>query len=429
MLSTLTNFVFYHTPIFYLIQSVWRDEAFSYFMSKPDIISIIRNTANDFNPPLYYLLLHFWMQIAGRDDIALRLLSFMPHLGLTYIAYLLGQQSPKKIGIFMALFVLLNPILLYYAFEMRMYSWFAFFTLSSLYFLISGNFKWYIITAIGGLYSHSFFPLIIVSWGLACYINLRKVKKEILLILAPLLFFIPWLPVLINQFLRSKDSWIYPVDLQLVFSSLGNLFTGYEGTPGNLWQYTAGLSFLIVFFIILLLKSKNKLKYYIVFPICLPLLLILGYSLLARPLYVNRYLIFVSVFEIIAISYAIDSLKFKILRTTAKVSWLVFVILINLYAAGYRKKTDFKMTISEINSLAKRGDFVYAETPIGFLETAYYFKDAKNVFIYNPNHVSIPSYIGVTVVFNDISRDSFPPPPSRTFVVADDASYKVVINQ
>lgn len=94
----------------------------------------------------------------------------------------------------------------------------------------------------------------------------------------------------------------------------------------------------------------------------------------------------------------------------------------------FHKKTDFKTSFAEINSLAKPGDYVYAKTPIGFLESAYYFKHQEKVFVYNPFGISIPNYIGVNIVFPNISRSTLPPVPSRTYIVEDNANYYLVIN-
>jgi hypothetical protein len=109
--------------------------------------------------------------------------------------------------------------------------------------------------------------------------------------------------------------------------------------------------------------------------------------------------------------------------------WIILMIGINIYMPQYKKKTDFKTTFQEINRIAKPTDYAYSETPIAQLETAYYFKNEDKVFLYNPQNVSIPNYIGVTVVFPNSSQVSYPDAPSRTFLIHDDANYDVVIQK
>lgn len=426
----MLNFIFYHTPIFYLIQSIWRDEAFSYFMAKPNIVQVIINTAHDFNPPVYYLLLHFWMKIVGQSDEGLRLLSFFAHIVTVYIAYVFSEKVfSKKFAWFVALFTLLNPMLLYYAFEMRMYSFYALFTFASIYFFYFKNWKWYTVVSTLGLYTHSFFPLIIVSFATYLWFTKQLNKKSFFLVVKPLIYFLPWIPILAVQFINSKNSWLFPVNFQTVTSSLGNLFTSYEGTPGNYWGYTIILSVIIFIYIIIGLKHKKKEGLLFSLPVFFPLVLILGYSMLKRPLFVNRYMIFVTVFEVLAICFSIWSIKNTIFKTFSICFWLILIIVINLIAPPYHKKTDFKSTFAEINKIATQNDFVYAKTPIGFLESAYYFKNKDKVFVYNPNGITIPNYIGVTVVFPNISRSYLPDAPSKTFMVGDDATFSLVENK
>lgn len=422
------NFLFYHTPLFYLIQSVWRDEAFSYFMAKPPVFTIIKNTASDFNPPLYYVLLHFWM-MGGTSDVWLRLLSFLPHLGTTYISYCFAKKLfSHRFSVFVALFTFFNPMLLYYAFEIRMYSFYAFFTLCSLYFFYLKNWKWYSITSILGLYTHSFFPLILFSYLLILKIERKFTRENVFHTLFPFFFFLPWIAVLLKQFLNSKNSWLFPVDLQLITSSLGNLFTNYEGTPGNWWWATAFLSLIILIFFFFGFRQNKKKSLLFLIPIFVPLAIILGYSLFKRPLYVNRYMIFVTVFEIWGIALGIWSIKNVFLKSTLATFWIVFILILNSVIAPYHKKADFKTTFAEINAIATSRDYVYTETPIAVLESLFYYRYPENVFVYNPQNITIPNYIGATLVFPNISKISFYK-PSRTFLVSDDAQYEIVIHK
>ena len=429
MLNSFLDFLFYHTPLFYLTQSVWRDEAFSYFMAKPGIIKIIVNTANDFNPPLYYLLLHYWTYISGNSDVLLRILSFIFHLLGTYYALLLGRKlSDKKQAFYLVIFYFFNPMLIYYAFEIRMYSLYAFAATAAIYYFYIKNWKRYIISSIIGLYSHSFFIFVIISLAFYDFIK-SKFKKDVFKILSPILFFIPWIPILAVQFVKSKESWFFKVDWQLVKSALGNLFTNYEGTPGHLWPYTALLSIGIFIFLFLCFKNKKLRGEIFIVPIIIPLFLILSYSVIKRPIYVNRYLIFITVFEIIAIFTGIVSIKNLAMRKTVTFLWIFFIMLFNFYIPPFKEKTDFKSTFIEINKIANKEDQVFARTPIGYLESAYYYKTPENTFVYNPQNIHIPNYIGVNVIFPNVSISNFPPAPSRLFMINDDASFEIIIQK
>ncbi len=430
MFNLIGNFIFYHTPIFLLIQSIWRDEAFSYFMAKPPVIQIIINTANDFNPPLYYIFLHFWVIIVGKSDELLRILSFIFYLLTIFVAYKIAKKiTDNKFAYFVALFTMFNPMLLYYAFEIRMYSLFALLTLTSFYFLYVKNWKGYSLSVILGLYTHTFFLLIPFSYASFAFVHGKWVnkRKELINIIKPYLFFLPWMPIVISQFIKSKDSWLFPVDFQLIKSVLGNLFTNYEGTPGNWWSITFILSLLIIFFMILSLKKHRKLAISILSPIFLTLTPILIYSIIVKPVYVNRYLIFITVFEILSISLGIYNILNRRVRLAVSILWIFFSIMFNIQISPFHKKTDFKSLFNEINNHSTTKDFVFARTPIAYLESAYYYKYPLNTFIYNPNNISIPKYIGVTLIFPDVSRIDYYS-NARNFLVNDDATYQLIIN-
>jgi hypothetical protein len=308
-----------------------------------------------------------------------------------------------------------------------MYSLYAMFTFISLYFFHTKNWKWYTISTVLGLYTHTFFIIIPASFALYYLLIKQLNRKSIKSLFFPVIFFLPWIPVVINQFFKSKNSWIFPVDLRLISSVLGNLFTSYEGTPGEWWLHTALLSLTILIFFFFCFKKRKQALLFLT-PVFFPLLIILGYSILIRPIFVNRYVIFITVFEIFAITMGIWSIKQKSIKTVIAAIWIIYLIIINISITPYKKKTDFKSAFSEINQLAKNGDFVYTKTPIGFLESVFYFKDKKNVFVYNPDNITIPNYIGVTVLFPNISKMSFPS-KSRIFFVDDYANYELIINK
>src|SRR4030065_118970 len=44
-------------------RAIWYDDDFSLFLSRQDLASIVRGTAADTMPPLYYFLVHGWMAI------------------------------------------------------------------------------------------------------------------------------------------------------------------------------------------------------------------------------------------------------------------------------------------------------------------------------------------------------------------------------
>ncbi|HLY67774.1 MAG TPA: glycosyltransferase family 39 protein, partial [Chloroflexota bacterium] len=91
--------------------------------------------AVDIHPPLYYLLLHEWMQRAGRGEYAVRFASVMVGLLLVLALYKLGASvASRTAGLLAAAAGAVTPFYVAYSQEARMYAPVALFSAFSLYF-------------------------------------------------------------------------------------------------------------------------------------------------------------------------------------------------------------------------------------------------------------------------------------------------------
>src|SRR5438552_18635541 len=55
-------------------QGIWGDEAFSIYTAEQPL-SYVLSAGTDVHPPLYHVLLHFWLELAGRSPLGVRFLS------------------------------------------------------------------------------------------------------------------------------------------------------------------------------------------------------------------------------------------------------------------------------------------------------------------------------------------------------------------
>ncbi|MFQ5614912.1 MAG: glycosyltransferase family 39 protein [Anaerolineales bacterium] len=97
------------------------DDTFSFFLAGQPFGRIIAGTAADTMPPLYYFLLHLWINI-GRQVWVLRLLNVLLSLGILVLIYqltkrLFGEES----GLWAAFFTAISPLQIFHAQGMRMY--------------------------------------------------------------------------------------------------------------------------------------------------------------------------------------------------------------------------------------------------------------------------------------------------------------------
>ncbi|MBE7531009.1 MAG: hypothetical protein HND44_03725 [Chloroflexi bacterium] len=211
-------------------QSFWNDEGNSARLSERSVALIIEGTASDIHPPLYYLLLHGWRQLAGDTEFGLR--AFSAFAGVLLVA---GVAAFSKVmrpndrwrGGMVWVAVLLtavNPALIYYSQETRMYALLGLFAVLSGWVLwqwraATARARWlwaaaYVLLAAAGLYTHYFFPavlaahnLIVLAWLLTCARSVgwatavrRLALPWVGMMLVTLLLYAPWLPIFAQQF-------------------------------------------------------------------------------------------------------------------------------------------------------------------------------------------------------------------------------------
>lgn len=121
-----------------LNQSMWLDEAISANVAKIPITKIIQNfSINDFHPPIHYWFLNIWIKIFGTQVWIMRLSSVLFSLVTIWLVYKIGQKlKNEKTGIWAAILVGVNPLLIYFSQELRMYSMVTMWLTGSIYFLI-----------------------------------------------------------------------------------------------------------------------------------------------------------------------------------------------------------------------------------------------------------------------------------------------------
>jgi mannosyltransferase len=105
--------------------SLWFDEVMSTFWAAKPTSEIWRvglSLAQDKHPPLYYLALHGWTALFGPGDVAVRSLGAIIGALAVVPVYGIGKTlGGVRAGAFAALLVALNPFLVWYSQEARMF--------------------------------------------------------------------------------------------------------------------------------------------------------------------------------------------------------------------------------------------------------------------------------------------------------------------
>ncbi|HEY0487466.1 MAG TPA: glycosyltransferase family 39 protein [Mycobacteriales bacterium] len=109
---------------FVSVPPLWLDEAQSVAIARLPPAAMFDALRQDGAPPLYYLLLHGWMALFGEGDLAVRALSGVFAVAALPLFYLLGQRlgGTPRLGLLTLLLGAVNPWVVRYASEARMYS-------------------------------------------------------------------------------------------------------------------------------------------------------------------------------------------------------------------------------------------------------------------------------------------------------------------
>ncbi len=431
----MLNFIFTKTPLFFLTQSFWRDEAFSYFMAKKNISEIIFLTAKDFNPPLYYLILHFWIKIFGGSEIALRSLSIIFFWATIYIGFLflnnIFKIKPKK-SFFYLIFFILSPLLLYFAFEARMYSMLAFFASLSCYTFYKKNYRFYLLSTVAGLFINYFMIFVVFSQLLFLLINKKSAfnfKKSVIYL--SLLTFLPWLIFFLNQNSFPNSFWLIKPQFKHLFNLLGIVYTGHESNlyPNSLIvnameKNVFFFSILLIFIVIigfLYFRKKTLFHLLLIWGIGIPLFALI-FSFI-RPIFIPRYFIFTVVGLILLVILILEKMPF-LLRTVFIILLLLLSFNYQVLQLKYRQKYDLRKSLREIKVIANKNDLVYVTDYLDFFTAQYYLNDNK-VYIYGKSYKEIPAYSGKVLIPKEKIASTLPFYPQKAFILNSDGKYTI----
>ncbi len=230
--------------------SLWYDEGFSAFVASEPVGDLIAHTARDIHPPLYYLLLHGWMAVAGQSDFSLAFFSFVFGMLLVALAGALGRRwFGARAGLLAALFTALSPFQIWYSQEVRMYTLAAFAGLLLTAALLRGRPRdamLYAVAGVAGLYALYYVAFLLVALNLVFFgswLAARRwpgewpLRRWVLAQIAVIVLYLPWLPVAFRQITSpAVPPWRDAIGpLQAALQTWTALLLGQSVDPGAVW--------------------------------------------------------------------------------------------------------------------------------------------------------------------------------------------------
>lgn len=385
--------------------SIWHDEGFTAMLASRDWLAIWQGSARDVHPPLYYELLHGWSLLFGSSAFAIRSFSAVCGVLVVALGYKITLRISKNfpLALLAFLFLALNPFLVRYSQEARMYGVLGVFLLIALYGLImmvenNKDYRGYLLYIVGisaGLYTHYFTALVVVSFWLYVAVVYCRGKKDRINLLVnwrwwaanafALILFLPWLPNMIQQFTRAQGLGWLPKASAMTFNDTVWQFTTFTDAH-KLWQPLYWLVPLVVLTMIIFVSFKDKTKQKFTLLLILftfvPVFMAIAVSFV-RPIFHERYFVFSAIGLCMLLAFTVAYLS-QINKSLAVSLAIVVVLaqLVGLRNVNSQANHQMGQVIQKLNSNYTPGDTIISGELYTYFDGSYYNKTGEAMLLY-----------------------------------------------
>lgn len=243
-------------------KNVWTDEAYTIqLVRENNFVGIVKNTAIDVHPPLYYLIVKMITFVFGDSICVYKIVSVIPMLlTMLFAFFCVKSWWGKQAAVTFLIMVNAIPCVLEYVVQIRMYSWAMFFVtwagLGAYGLCRKKQTKygtWLAVASLFACYTHTYAMVSCVCIYFLVCIDLLcgvKGKKKLRLLKQVLLSggivaicYLPWLVVLIRQTTDRIDNyWIEPITGQEIAQYFSFLFASQVPYSTALYLILCGLA-------------------------------------------------------------------------------------------------------------------------------------------------------------------------------------------
>lgn len=412
------------------------DEPFSVYHAQLELPSLIHQLSQGNNPPLFELFLHFWIKIGSIDLLWLRLPSLLFSCFTLLYLFKIGHRFfSLKVAVFTCLLFIFSNYHLLFAQEIRVYSLFALLTTASMYYVLcllkfpnkSYYFWLLLVTNLLLIYAH-YFGILVVAMQLLAILLIKDYRTNHLKRFAFLLILliISYIPNIAIVYFRFRDTaqngnWVPTPE-------------GIESMYNIIWKFTnmpinAVISILILaigcLFWVFSKKSKrhkNQINALIIW-FFTPLIGLFTISYFI-PMFVDRYLIFISIGFYLLLIIFIDYLIIKRWIKLTAMS-LLAVLFMFTFTPQLEQKSDISKAVEKIRILkTKTTDVIVCPQHYLFNFTYYYdlniFKLAENNLVESDFiYAKIQKALGIEHVYGINYFENYDPSKAEDLLFLD----------
>lgn len=391
--------------------SLGGDEPFSVYHAQMDVAAIIKLLSEGNNPPLYEVILHYWIKLFGISEFAVRFPSLIfSSISVLFIYKLGAKYLNKRIALYAGILFIFSNYQILYAHVARVYALLGMLSIVSMYYFLGvidialislkEGAKFFsnatskrklillLFTDILIIYAHYFGFFILLTQFLYLLVNRKlflRFWKQIVIsggIIA--LFYLPNIIVLFNRFLVSSGgTWVSPPD---GIVSIYSMIRRFSNSPVVTVSVLTVFFFALVSFIIRK-KSKPVDIHYglIVFWFLFVFFFMFGISYIT-PIFLDRYLMPCTITFSLLLGIALD-----VLVTESKRRYIIPVIVCVLFVVtanpNISNKRNVREAVKKVNEIKDTNTLVLICPRPFVINFMYYFDqktfknyDAKNSY-------------------------------------------------
>ncbi|NMB69386.1 MAG: hypothetical protein GYA20_11565 [Chloroflexi bacterium] len=419
------------------------DDAFSYFLSIQSLPDIVRGTAADTMPPLYYFLLHFWA-IISPELWFLRLLSILLTLASLWLLYrIVALLAGTKAALWASLFAAVSPLQIYHAQDIRMYALLEFCQLGYAFCLLKAwgsetntgkpTWGWWIATVLfgaGAMYTHNLavFGLAAPNFYLLVKRDWKTLRKLLLAQAAIGALALPWLLLIPGQIAKVQQAfWTPRPGLVEAFQAILMWFIHLPLT--GVWMALGAILSLQVFVLTLVILWRNRKAIrasgYLLAWAFFPPVILFAISYLIRPVFVPRGFLVSSMafYGLVGMVAARSGVLGKMLGISVVLAAAISLPFFYTYAEFPR--SPFRELSGALQNTIQAGEIIIHDNKLSYFPGHFYQPDLAQVFLPDDPGSSNDTY----ALQSQQAMQIFPAPNLETAVGNADGVYFVVFSR
>jgi hypothetical protein len=398
----------------YISGQFWMDEAITTGIASHPLGQIPGLLRHDGSPPLFYVLLHFWIRAFGASETATHWLSLTFGLLTIPAAYWAGRSLiSRRTGLYAATLFAFSAFLTQYADETRMYELMALLgllaTTAYVHAFVYRRRGYLIMFAVCQalmLYTHSW-GLFFGAGAVAALIPVyrasddrRGLLRDVVLAFGGAgVLFLPWLPNFIYQASHTGAPWAPPPRFGAPVLLSRDLIGGDRITIGLLIVLVLGLA---PFFTKRYRNSRDGLVMWSLLLLPFATLLLAWLASHITPAFVSRY--FAPILASILLLAAWGAARSGVVGLVAIILSIVFIAHVTSYAPQY--KSDMRDVAGEMAPLMHPGDMVISGQPEQIPLGWYYLPNEAFQYVTPLGRVRDPTYFNWVFALDRLKKSN-----------------------